>query len=92
MLTKMTASYLKTLVLKQKVLLIKLFLFKFNKINQLVAENTIFNNPIPKIVVFESMQTKSDDFINGKNLNTDNSNMSDNSLPQDPTKGKQFRY
>ena len=39
------------------------------------------------------MQIKTDEFINGKNLNTGtNSNMSDNSLLQGPTKGKQFRY
>jgi len=49
--------------------------------------NTIFNQPISKIVDFEPMQIESDEFIN-ENLNTGgNSSMSDNSLPQGPTKG-----
>ena len=100
MFTKMAASKLKFKCIYTENIYVKIesFIYKimFNqnliKIKQLENENTISNNPIQKIVNFESMQIESEEFING-NLNTGgNSNMSYNSLLQGPTKGKQFRY
>ena len=98
MFTKMAASKLKFKCIYTENIYVKIesFIYKimFNqnliKIKQLENENTISNNPIPKIVNFESMQIESDEFINGNFNNGANSSMSNNSLPQGPTKGKKL--